>query len=410
MLELKNEVTRGQGVADLRCVNLAWARANLTRLEAEAQDGSPDKMSLLGLAHLELGNSNEAVKCCQRAFDQSRSYTNTRNLAVALFEADRIADGIDFLKANYQQFADRNERLTLAGLLVNVMKSQGRWTEACRIIEPFAEGKQTVPLWRGKDCKDLFFVCGGLGDFVLFSRYIPELQKRGVYPAIRLDKIKPLYEVFLKQPWCSVRDEDQRVAHDRVTHWTCGSNIFEFIGVDGTKPETVQNFPSQKWQADPELAARTRESLLQQAGGKRLVGICDQAAENELSEFAGIRCRSLTPRRTARLISSVPNVCWVNLHPQKLDLPGVLNPRNDSIEMLMALIDACDQIVSVDTFAAHLAGAMYKPVLALLNAHPYWYFYGQRQSVFYPTMELLGRTKSGLDGAIDEAITVLKQL
>jgi hypothetical protein len=66
-----------------------WARENLARLETEAQSGNPEKLSFLGLAHLGLGHSEMAIECCQKAFDQRPTFTNTRNLVVVLAETHR---------------------------------------------------------------------------------------------------------------------------------------------------------------------------------------------------------------------------------------------------------------------------------------------------------------------------------
>ena len=61
-----------------------------------------------------------------------------------------------------------------------------------------------------------------------------------------------------------------------------------------------------------------------------------------------------------------------------------------------ALVDQMDLVVSVDTSAAHLAGAMGKPAWILLPFNPEWRWMLDREdSPWYPTARLFRQAASG---------------
>jgi hypothetical protein len=61
-----------------------------------------------------------------------------------------------------------------------------------------------------------------------------------------------------------------------------------------------------------------------------------------------------------------------------------------------ALIANLDLVIAVDTAAAHLAGAMGKPVWTLLTLIPSWrWFLDRDDSPWYPTMRLFRQTTPG---------------
>jgi tetratricopeptide (TPR) repeat protein len=66
------------------------------------------------------------------------------------------------------------------------------------------------------------------------------------------------------------------------------------------------------------------------------------------------------------------------------------------LEGLACLIQACDEVVSVDNSTVHLAGALGQSVTALLPVNADWrWFEGMSQSVWYPSVRLLRQTALG---------------
>jgi len=76
---------------------------------------------------------------------------------------------------------------------------------------------------------------------------------------------------------------------------------------------------------------------------------------------------------------------------------------------LAAAISLMDLIISVDTSAAHLAGALGKPVWTLLAHPPEWrWMEGRSDSPWYPTMRLFRQSTPGdWSGVIDQVAAAL---
>lgn len=67
------------------------------------------------------------------------------------------------------------------------------------------------------------------------------------------------------------------------------------------------------------------------------------------------------------------------------------------IDGLLALIDLCDVVVTIDNLTAHLAGAIGKDAVVLVptGGGQHWYWGGERQSLWYPSLQLLYQQSIG---------------
>ena len=84
-------------------------------------------------------------------------------------------------------------------------------------------------------------------------------------------------------------------------------------------------------------------------------------------------------------------------HQIKITNIEALDKFND-IEGLLALIEACDIVITISNVTAHIAGALGKKVFLMV---PYskgriWYWHeGLKQSLWYPSIQIFTQTKSG---------------
>lgn len=90
-------------------------------------------------------------------------------------------------------------------------------------------------------------------------------------------------------------------------------------------------------------------------------------------------------------------------------IPAVHADAND-VSRLAAILRGLDLLISVDTFAAHLAGALGVPVWLLLHAHCDWRWMERRTDcVWYPTMRLFRQTRADeWSGVIDRVVAALQ--
>ena len=105
----------------------------------------------------------------------------------------------------------------------------------------------------------------------------------------------------------------------------------------------------------------------------------------------------------ALLASSLARVPGVTLHalqrgPALAEWRAEFGPASGADDVLDTArrMNALDLVVSVDSFPAHLAGALGRPVWTLLHASPDWrWLEGRDDSPWYPTMRLFRQERPG---------------
>jgi ADP-heptose:LPS heptosyltransferase len=105
------------------------------------------------------------------------------------------------------------------------------------------------------------------------------------------------------------------------------------------------------------------------------------------------------PFATLVPLTLVPGVRFFSLQkdaiPDSSDMPDLAQLCDDFAD-LAAAITLLDLILTVDTAAAHLAGAVGKPVWTMLAHPPEWRWMEQRtDSPWYPTMRLFRQSTPG---------------
>jgi len=254
-----------------------------------------------------------------------------------------------------------------------------------------------IPRWDGtcfKSKKLLVHYEQGLGDTLHFMRYLPLVKARG--GTVILEVRKPLYRLLQGFPGVDELIEasfDDKPAEKFDYH----VSLMDLPKIFATTLETI---PAEVpyIHACPTKAEYWRKKL---AGPYFKVGIVwagspthgnDRYRSCMLNYFApltkvvGVQLYGLQKGEAAAQAEELADeMAITNLGTEFEDFTDTA-----------AAIENLDIVVSVDTAVLHLAGAMGKPVWALLPLSPDWRWMLKRQdSPWYPTMKLFRQKKWG---------------
>jgi tetratricopeptide (TPR) repeat protein len=280
--------------------------------------------------------------------------------------------------------------------------SSGRWAQGWRDYEhrwaKWNGRPKTVDearRWTGAQDprgKTVFvFYEQGLGDTILFSRYVPALRARGA--RVLLAPQNSL--AALLAPLC---DEGALLPEGVAPpEYDLQCALLDLPAAMGTTPGAIPTQPP--YLAAPEDRTARFAALLGPAGRPR-VGLAWSGNPTHPND----RRRSIAFERLSPLL--IPDVEWVclqtDLRPADAEAfrrSGVVRWLGDQIADFAdtaGLIELMDVVVSVDTSVAHLAGAMGKPVCVMLPFAADWrWMAGRDDSPWYPSARLIRQRQPG---------------
>ncbi len=388
----------------------------------------------LGNALKDLGQLPQAVECYRRALEIKPDNANAlNNLGNALVEQGELADATESyllaLRCN-PNHADVHNNLGIAleaqgqlaeaiecfdkTLSLNPSHRMGLWNRAClRLLQgDFRNGWAGYehrwlqpdmvprnfgqPRWDGGPLNGqtiLVHAEQGLGDTIQFLRYLPLVKQRG--GTIVLECQAVLCKLLAGYP--GVREVV--AAGDSLPPFDVHIPLLSLPGVFGT---TLDNMPADVpyLAAKPERIEHWRGQLEGIPGGKVKVGIVWQGSMN----LKGDRRSAALPHFAA--LARHPDVQLVSLQvpPGSDQLTSAPFPVIDlgtgfdpgSLDDLAAAIMSTDLVVTVDTAAAHLAGALGVPVWVALALSADWRWLLERSdNPWYPTMRLFRQQRLG---------------
>ena len=285
------------------------------------------------------------------------------------------------------------------GDLANIYFLKGDWDIAWPLYEKRLEHFEPAlyfnnlygpKIWKGEplEGKKLAIHCEqGQGDFIHFLRYIPELQKLGCEIIIQAaEEAKSLIEENFK-----VRVETKKI--EEFDYHTSIISIPCYLKIDVPsepyiKRNAIGNFSNYAdyfkigivWGGNPiNPNDKYRSCLL--------------SYFKEMHNIPGVKLFSL--QKDIRLRSYFPESEHVDLAAGCEDMKVVnLAEFIKDFSDTAAFINGLDLVVSVDTSVLHLAGAMGRPVWALIPYHPDWRW-GMKSSTtkLYPSMTLFRQEK-----------------
>ena len=216
-----------------------------------------------------------------------------------------------------------------------------------------APPRPSYPAWDGRPIESLM-VWGeqGFGDQIMFARYLPVLAARGIRATLLCSpRLTRLFEGLAPV----VLGKAGEVKVPRHDAWC----------MLGSLPRWLGGLPDQ-----PYLSGRAG-----QTGGTGVVWQGNAAPDPE---------RSLPEALAAELLA-LPGA--VSLQPEDTGARDF----QDTADLIAGL----DRVISIDTAAAHLAGAMGKPVWILLPPRADWRWRREgERSDWYPSATLIRRRES----------------
>jgi hypothetical protein len=257
----------------------------------------------------------------------------------------------------------------------------------------------TQPAWNGFSPSGLRVLLNaeqGLGDTLQFIRYAALLKQRGA--TVIFECPEKLLKLLARTPGIDTlfAQGQEPPEHDLY------SPLMSLPGLMGT---TLESIPADVPYVHPDagLVDYWRHELSPYPEFK--VGINWQGNPG----YAGDFHRSIPLRRLAPL-ATVPGVRLLSIQKcdgaeqiselggefAVVDLGGRFNDANGPFMDSAAVMKNLDLVITSDTAAAHLAGALGVPVWLILSAAPGWqWMSGREDSPWYPTMRLFRQPKLG---------------
>lgn len=290
---------------------------------------------------------------------------------------------------------------TLALMLLGQGQFEEGWREFdWRLDEKFraARGMDQVPLWDGRPLMGagiLLHAEQGLGDNIQFVRYAPLVAALGGRVAIYcLKELKLLFR--------SVAGAAEVLTDgDPISDIRFQAPFMSLPRIFRTAVETIpRRVPYLR--AEPGRVADWRRRL---GGGGRKVGLC----------WAGNPDSPNSPHRDAELAAFAPVLGvagWefysLQIGPGRqaleqppatgrvVDLGPDIEAGADGFGEAAAIMQCLDLVITVDTAACHLAGALGRPVWLALPFVNDWRWLREREdSPWYPTMRIFRQREPG---------------
>jgi hypothetical protein len=367
----------------------------------------PDAYINLGNLLKETQRFEEAEASYRKAIAISPGFSiSYYNLGSLLVSRKRLEEG----EAAYRQaIAHRPDYADAAWNLSLLLLSQGRYQEGWPLHEArYAPGfthTNTIappglfPQWQGQPLtgKSIFVLPEqGLGDQIQFIRYLPLLKEMGT-TAITIacpPPLKPLLET-LPGTDAVITNGEAFSDHD---YWTFPLSL---PGLCGT---TLDSIPAQLpyLSADPARIQSWRPRL--PSSGLR-VGLVWKGSAGHKND----KHRSLPGLEALAPLWSIPGISFVSLQKGQAEDEARHPPANQPLLHLgsdiqdfadsAAIISQLDLLISVDTAAAHLAGALGKPCWVLLSAvgTDWRWMHDRTDSPWYPQVMRLFRQQQADD-------------
>ena len=334
--------------------------------------------NVLGVTLVELGQHEEALENFQKAILLDPDYVEAyNNLGNALKELCRFEEASENYKKAIDLKPDYAEGLNNFGrllMLKNNFKKGFELMEWRLKLEElnFTPLETSKPRWNGNRDKKIFLLKEqGIGDYIMFSSMIPELELNAEKLIVECDhRLLPIFQRSFSKNIKFITDRMELSDNEFECQIPIGSLPLHFR-------KELNDFKksSRGWiKADPERVQKTRQNIIQNKP-KKIIGVSWKTSS--LLTHSHLRNIEL-----AKLLEPLKNLglIFVNLQYGDVskeiinlqlehgievsEIPG-LDLFSD-IDGLATLISACDYIISIDNLNPHFAGALGVKTMLLL--------------------------------------------
>ncbi|OGA23491.1 MAG: hypothetical protein A3I02_13265 [Betaproteobacteria bacterium RIFCSPLOWO2_02_FULL_67_26] len=344
---------------------------------------NPDTHNSLGFALQELRLWGAATRHYQRALALDPDFSKAHyNLALArLFHHD--------FEHGWPEYEQRLNCKPIRATLRKRLDTLDRYEHLPRWQGPSAAGGGEVAIWAEQ----------GIGDQILFSTLIPELIASGVRFVYEVDRrLLPAYERALPGARFVPLDDPPQEALQRVERVLLAGSL---PGLYRRSRADFDRQPARLLGALPERVAHYRRRLDAPGPGLKVALAWSSTREDWWAQKKSARLADFTP------LLELPGVRFVDvqygdtaaerdavaaatgLRPLRFDEVSYFN----DLEELLAILEACDLVITTSNATAHFAGALGKRTwLLYLAGQPpfhYWAPGEDHRALWYPAVEIL---------------------
>lgn len=299
-------------------------------LEIAPPDKRAEVLHHIGMAHHDLGEFDAAVKWYDQALAVDNDPEIHRSRAIARLAGGHLGDGLAAFEIEHHKPARK----------------------------PI--GQAGIPRWRGEDLSNKTIVYAheqGYGDTIQFIRFLPRLKAGRVIVSMPPELSALLKEHFEADEWV---DESGPFTADYYCSpmSLCGALGIEYGEVVG-KPYLRSSALSLPRRGYRRIGLVWRGSPGYSQDATRSIAL-DALAP--LFELPGLAFYSLQMGDARKELTKLGLDGFIG------DLTCTIRDWRDTARAIMAM----DEIVSVDTAVAHLAGALGKPVRLMIPYSPCW--------------------------------------
>lgn len=362
------------------------------------------------VAHNNLGNSlsaqgrtDDALASYRRAVEIKPDYANAfSNMAKALIlagELDEAMANLERVLRTEPDHAEAHKNFAVLLLLHGDFERgwpeyEWRWQTRGVSLPPL-----TQPRWDGSPLAKrsiMLYAEQGLGDTIQFVRYASLLKEQGA--DVTFASQGPLLSLLR-----TCRGIDTLLARDEPLPAT---DVYApLMSLPGILGHTLDDFPSNVpyLSADPKLVPHWERRLKPIEAFK--IGIVWQGnPKHELDRLRSIPLERFAPLgdlRGVQLVSlqrgaGVEQLEAVGDRLPVIDLGRELDEKTGAFMDTAAVMTQLDLVITADTAAAHLGGALGVPVWLALCMVPDWRWQLDGETTpWYPTMRLFRQTKPG---------------